>query len=114
MKIDKEKFRKVFPHLAKELDSSDNKISITSLRSDRETGERAVSKRFEGYNPDVIDFIRRCDTEGQAEEIIEYLERRREINHEYAVRLRTQLKEKGVRSFGSKKEDDYYLRQDGY
>jgi len=33
---------------------------------------------------------------------------------EYARKIRKQLKEKGVRSFGSKKEDDYYLKQDGF
>lgn len=114
MEIDWEEFRKRFPHLAMELDGEGSKVPITSFRSDSEAAERAISKKFEGYTPDVIDFIRRCDTEEQAGEIIEYLERRREINHEYAVRLRKQLKEKGVRSFGSKKEDDYYLKQDGF
>ena len=42
------------------------------------------------------------------------MEKRREISPEYAKKLRKQLREKGVRSFGSKKEDDYYLRQDGF
>ena len=39
------------------------------------------------------------------------MESRGEISGEYAGRLRKQLKEKGVRSFGSKKEEDYYLKQ---
>jgi hypothetical protein len=60
--------------------------------------------------PDVIDFIRRCDDEQQAKEIINYMEKREEINREYAQKLRKQLNEKGVRSFGSKKENDYYLK----
>ncbi|MFQ6094616.1 MAG: DUF2095 family protein [Candidatus Bathyarchaeia archaeon] len=114
MEIDKEKFRRMFPHLAMELEGGENKITITSYRSDSEVGERAASRKFEGYDPDVIDFIRRCDTEEQAHEIVRYLERRSEITHEYAEKLRRQLKEKGVRSFGPKKEDDYYLRQAGY
>jgi len=114
MEINKEKLRRMFPHLARELDGDENQVPITSFRSNSEAGERSMSKRFDGYNPDVIDFIRRCDAAEQAEEIIEYLERRREINHEYAAQLRKQLRDKGVRSFGSKKEDDYYLRQAGY
>lgn len=114
MDIGKEKLRKMFPHLATELEDEDNKVPITSSRSDADAAEKAVSKRFDGYNPDVVDFIRRCDTEEQAEEIIEYLERRREINQGHAAKLRRQLKEKGVGSFGSKKEDDYYLKQAGY
>jgi len=73
----------------------------------------AKSQILSNSIPDVTEYIRRCNTEEQAREIIEYLERRREINHESAVRLRQQLTEKGVRSFGSKKEDDYhYLKQD--
>jgi len=113
MGIDKEQFKKMFPHLAKEMEGEDNKISITSFRSDNEAGEKVASVRFEGYEPDVIDFLRRCDNGQQAEEIIDYLERRGEISPKYADRLRKQLKKKGVRSFGPKKEDDYYLRQAG-
>jgi len=35
---------------------------------------------------------------------------RGEINEEYAEELLKQLKEKGLRSFGQKKEDGYYFR----
>lgn len=114
MAIDKEKFKKTFPHLAREMEDGDFKQAITSVRSDLQTGENASSRKFADYMPDVIDFLRRCDTEPQAEEIICYMEERGEIGPDYARRLRKQLKEKGVRSFGSKKEDDYYLKQDGF
>jgi hypothetical protein len=63
--------------------------------------------------PDVIDFLRRCDTKDQAEEIVAYMERRGEIEKQYADKLRKQLKKEGVRSFGSKKEHDYYLKHGG-
>jgi hypothetical protein len=75
--------------------------------------ERSVSERFDHYNPDAVDFIRRCDTEQQAEEIIAYLEKRGELGKPHALRLRRQLKEKGVRSFGPKKEHDYYIKHGG-
>lgn len=114
MGIDKKRFRKMFPHLTQELEAGDCRITITSVRSDFQTGERASSRKFADYMPDIIDFLRRCDTEQQAEEIICYLEGRGEISRDYARRLKKQLKEKGVRSFGSKKEDDYYLKQDGF
>ena len=113
MDIDKKRFRKMFPHLAQEMEGKEHGITITSVRSDLQTGEKASSKKFANYMPDVIDFIRRCDNEQQAEEIIAYLEKRREISNDYAKGVRKQLKEKGVRSFGSKKEDDYYLKQGG-
>jgi hypothetical protein len=83
---------------------------MSSVRSDAPTGEKSFSKCFDGYVPDVIDFMRRCDNEQQAIEIIDYLERRREIGSPYAKKLKKQLKEKGVRSFGSKKQEDYYSR----
>lgn len=104
----------MFPNLSEELETGNCKTKIDSVRSDPESAEKAVSRRFTDYNPDVIDFIRRCDSVAQAEEIVCYLEKRREISSEYAKKLRKQLKQKGVRSFGSKKEDDYYLKQDGF
>ncbi len=114
MEIDKERFKRMFPNLAREMSNEDNKVTITSVRSDIEAGEKTVSGIFRGYNPDVIDFLRRCDNDEQANEIIDYLERRKEISERYASQLRRQLKEKGVRSFGSKKEDGYYLKQAGF
>jgi len=112
--IEKERFRRMFPHLAEELEKRVCKTKINSVRSDVAAGEKAVTRKFANYNPDVIDFLRRCDKEEQAEEIIAYLEKRNEITAEYARKLRKQLKEKGVRSFGTKKEDDYYLKMGGY
>ncbi len=114
MEIDKENFKKLFPNLAKELESGENKVAINSVRTDPQTGESAHSRNFVNYMPDVIDFIRRCDTEQQAEEIIAYMEKRKEITKQYAKKLRKQLKEKGVRSFGPKKEENYYLKRGGF
>jgi len=113
VEFDKETFKKMFPELAKELESNENRIAINSVRSEVQTGESAVSKRFVNYMPDVLDFVRRCGTEEQAEEIIAYMEKRGEIGKQYAEKLRKQLKEKGVRSFGPKKEENYYLKHGG-
>jgi hypothetical protein len=110
LEFERESFKKMFPNLAKELESDENKVGINSVRGDAQSGEKAVSDKFSHYMPDVIDFIRRCETEKQAEEIIVYMEKRGEIEKHHAERLRKQLKDKGVRSFGSKKEDDYYLK----
>jgi len=110
MELDKKAFRKLFPNLVEELESSKNKVAINSVRTDVKTGEKTVSKRFTHYAPDVIDFIRRCDTEELAEEIISYTEKRGEIKKQYAKKLRKQLEEKGVRSFGPKKEENYYFK----
>jgi len=114
MEIDKEQFKKMFPNLAREIENGESKIAIASVRLNPEEGERIASRKFDGYNPDVIDFLRRCDNEQQAEEIISYLEKRGEISQHYALNLRKQLKERGIRSFGPKKGEAYYLRQAGY
>jgi hypothetical protein len=65
------------------------------------------------FNPQAVDFIRRCDTEAQAEEIIAYLQKRGEITKQYAQELLCQLKRDGVRSFGPKKEENHYFREGG-
>jgi hypothetical protein len=109
MEIDKKLFRKYFPNLADEIDKGLSSLPIESVRTDEKVGEERGT--LSGFMPDVIDFLRRCDTEDQALEILAYMEKRKEITHEYAERLTIQLKEKGVRSFGEKKEHGYYLRK---
>ena len=113
MDFEKETFKKMFPNLARELESDEHNIGINSVRGDIQSGEKAVSEKFVHYEPDVIDFIRRCDTKEQAEEIIAYMEKRGEIKRQYAEKLRSQLRQKGVRSFGPKKEDNYYFKHGG-
>jgi hypothetical protein len=114
MNVDKATFKKMFPHLAEEMEMGKSKVRINSVRSDVEVGEKTASKCFDNYMPDVIDFICRCDTEKQAKEIVDYMEKKGEIDRKYAQKLRTQLKKKGVRSFGAKREEDYYLKEAGY
>ena len=114
MDLEKDKLRKIFPNLAEEIESKNCETRIEAVRSDAATAEKAVAKKFAGYTPDIIDYLRRCDKAEQAEEIICYMEKRQEISSDYAKKLRKQLKTKGVRSFGAKKEDDYYLKQDGF
>lgn len=113
MGVTEKTLKKLFPNLAEELESKGDKVEIGSVRSDVQTGERATSRKFVDYVPDVIDFIRRCDTEEQAEEIISFMEKRGEIEKQYAKKLRKQLKMKGVRSFGPKKEENYYFKHGG-
>jgi hypothetical protein len=113
MDVDKKRFRKMFPHLTEEVDGKASRIEIAGVRLNAKPDKRAASSIFYGYEPNVIDFLRRCDNEEQAREIIKYLERKREITPSYAAKLRKQLREKGVRSFGTKKDEDYYLRKAG-
>ena len=113
METDKKSFKKMFPNLSEELEGGASKISIDAVRTDFGEDEKPLPDKFSNYDPTVVDFIRRCDTKEQAEEIIAYLEKRGELTEKYAMELRQQLKKEGVRSFGSKKEENYYFKQGG-
>src|SRR5208283_1290268 len=123
MATDKKALKKMFPHLYKELETGDAKVPINAVRKNPEEIENAECEveeeeefeptvfpdKLRHFNPCAVDFIRRCDTEAQAEEIIAYLQKKGEITLEYAEELRCQLKREGVRSFGPKKEENYYF-----
>jgi hypothetical protein len=128
METDKKSIKKMFPNLIKELEAGESKVQIDSIRADSQRAEEeeitseefllekaanAISDKFRHYTPSIIDFIRRCDTESQAEEIVDYLLRRGEITQEYAHEVKTQIRNDGIRSFGPKKESDYYFKQSG-
>lgn len=131
MAVDEKSLKKMFPNLYRELVDGDNKVSIDSVRKNPEEAEATcecddcgsksevsgtsidMPDKLRHFNPEAVDFIRRCDTEAQAEEIIAYLQKKGEISVDYAEFLRCQLKRDGVRSFGSKKEDYHYFREAG-
>jgi hypothetical protein len=104
------------PHLAAEMGHSEPEVKIEGVRWEETNRTCQTIKpgapRFSGYSPDVVDFLRRCDTDEEAMEIITYLERRGELKSVHANELRQQLKAKGVRSFGSKKTWGYYERDE--
>ncbi|MDR2203790.1 MAG: DUF2095 domain-containing protein [Nitrososphaerota archaeon] len=129
MAIDKKSLKEMFPHLYRELETSENKISIDAVRESPEVAEMAAEiedvceeeflkptktiDKLRHFNPSVVDFIRRCDTDEQAQEIIFYLQKRGELTQEQAEDLKGVLKQKGVRGFGSKKEENYYFHEGG-
>jgi hypothetical protein len=112
METNKNEFRRMFPKLSEEMETDKRKVEIRSLRSDLKAADRvaASEKNLVNYDPGVVDFLRRCDNKQQAEEIITYMENRGEIHSSYAQKLRTQLRKRGLRSFGTKKEEGYYFK----
>ena len=101
-------FREAFPALSKELEEEATKtFKIDGVRTMAEETDSTGGK--ETFTPDVVDYIRRCDTVSQALEIIEFLMKQKEISPSQAKEIRGQLKTEGLRSFGSKKERDHYL-----
>ena len=131
MAIDKKSIKKIFPHLYEELEKGEVKVPIDAVRKNPlEAEEAAVGEECEEcteeefvctetpdklrhFNPSAVDFIHRCDTEAQAEEIIVYLQKKGEITKENADQIRCQLKRDGVRSFGPKREENHYFREGG-
>ncbi|TFH12141.1 DUF2095 domain-containing protein [Candidatus Bathyarchaeota archaeon] len=104
--MEKEELRKKYPKLIEELETGTGKADIQF-----EVEKPKPKRKFAGYNPNVIDFIRRCTNDTQALEIIEYMKNREEISFEEAEKLCKQLEEEGLRSFGRKKEHGYYERE---
>ncbi|MBE0633634.1 DUF2095 family protein [Candidatus Bathyarchaeota archaeon] len=104
--MEKEELRKKYPKLIEELETGTGKADMQF-----EVEKPKPKRKFAGYNPNVIDFIRRCTNDTQALEIIEYMKNREEISFEEAEKLCKQLEEEGLRSFGRKKEHGYYERE---
>jgi hypothetical protein len=127
MSLDEKALKKLFPNLFKEITKlEENKVKIDAVRADPELAEKEVEEEcgdlpestkppdvFRHYNPTATDFIRRCDTEAQAEEIISFLQKKGELTVKEAEEMRCQLKRDGLRSFGPKKEAGHYFKESG-
>ena len=100
----KEDFEQSLPHLAEELGIKEEHKTVP-IR-----GVSHSSNTDELRNPDAIAFLQRCSTDGEAKEIIDYLEGRGEISTEEAETLRKQLIKYGVRHFGPQKTKGHYER----
>ncbi|MFW9925703.1 MAG: DUF2095 family protein [Candidatus Thorarchaeota archaeon] len=102
-------FREAFPALSRELDEKTTKTyRIDGVRTMTEDADSGGAQKA-AFEPDVVDYIRRCDTVAQAIEIVDFLLKRNEITQPQAREIKSQLKADGLRSFGSKKEKDHYL-----
>lgn len=109
-----EEFARLFPALSKELKDSQDSVKINGIRTEPETpsSRRQISgKNWQGYDPDVIDFIRRAKTKEDALEVINYMLHKGEISKDYATRLINQLNKHGLESFGSHKAPGYYFNR---
>lgn len=111
MEIDKKEFKKKYPKIAKEIEQTNKIIRINFTKTNSDSKKIRKEEELKGFNPTVIDFIRRCNTVQEVESIINYLEKRGEISTDYAKNIRKQLKEKGIRSFGPKKGESYYFKK---
>jgi len=104
--MERDEFKKRYPTLAKEVEEGKGKADLSF-----EVEAPKPERKFAGYEPNVVDFLRRCSSDEEAQEIIEYMRGRGEVTCEEAEALCSQLREKGVRSFGPKKEPGYYEKK---
>jgi len=101
--MEKKQFREKYPNLAQEIDTGKSLVDI-----DFDEDEEKTERKYAGYDPSALDFIRRCKTKEQAEEIINYLEKRRELQKTEADEFRKALKKSGLKAFGPVKVFSHY------
>lgn len=106
-KMELEEFNEMFPALSRELKEGEAGIMEEEVRTSAGSKKH---RKFKGYNPGVIDFICRCKSVEDAEEIISYLFEKGEITNETAETLLKQLHEKGLDFFGEHRTPGYYER----
>ncbi len=105
--IEDEEFEDVFPALFREIKDGEKGI----LKEEQRTSAGSKNTRkFRGHTPGAIDFICRCKSDQEAEEIINYLLRKGEITEERANSLKKQLQEKGLEYFGEHRTPGHYER----
>ncbi len=105
--IEDEEFKDVFPALFREI--KDGEKGIMKVEQRTSAGSKK-ERKFKGHTPSTIDFICRCKTEQEAEEIIDYLLKKGDITEELANNLKKQLQEKGLEYFGEHRGPGYYER----
>lgn len=108
--MEKKDFKKLFPHIAEEVESGASKVDLAKLNESSRSTEPGYKedRKYAGFQPGAIDFIRRCHKPKEAEEIINYLEKKGDVNGEEAEALRRQLKAEGLKSFGTHKGHGFY------
>lgn len=103
MQWDRERFKKMFPNLYREMQGGGIKIGIASRRSHDDP--------WKGYEPSPEDFIARASSVEEAEEVIRYLERTGRISGEKVEELRRKLQREGLEGFGERRSPGYYFRK---
>lgn len=107
--MDIAELKRRFPHLYKEI--IEGRGRLVSAYIDY-SGRSADPWR--GFEPGPIDFLRRARTVEEALEVIDYLEKRGELEKDKASELRRLIREKGLGALGPRKKDGYYLLLGGY
>ncbi len=108
--MEKKELKKLFPHMVDEIETGASKVDMRRVSEPPRSTEPGYKedRKYTGFQPGAADFIRRCRTPKQAEEIITYLEKKGDVTKDEASALRKQLQSQGLRSFGPHKGPGFY------
>lgn len=90
--------------------NEENLDKLSKIAKERRTELDTKKDLLEGFDPTAIDFIRRANTKNEAIEVINYLEKRKELSADEAKELKEKLATEGLESFGSHKKHGYYFQ----
>jgi len=119
---DNSELEKRFPNLMSEISNKKKALRINSvnlnLEYNAEDNELNETKDYQEdlKNPGTIDFIRRCSSQNEAIEILDYLLKRKEISNDEYKMLKNQIKKKNglkklIEKYGGFKKPGYYERK---
>lgn len=108
--MEKKDFKRLFPHIADEMETGDSKVDLNKATEPSPSTEPSYKedRKYTGFLPGAVDFIRRCKKVREAEEIISFLEKKGDVGKNEANALRKQLREEGLKSFGTHKGPGFY------
>jgi hypothetical protein len=119
---DKDEISNKFPHLIEEITTRKKSLKIESIDMNVEQEKEKKSQESnnlypnELYNPEAIDFLRRCTNNKDAIDILDYLIERKEITLEDYHRLKNIISQEGglkrlIEESGGLKRPGYYMRK---
>lgn len=122
LSYDKKDLEGLTPHLISEITSKKQTLKIDAINQDIEHAEDNQTQNtrsifpIELINPEPIDFIRRCTTNQEALEILDYLLKRKEIKLETYQEYKNKISQEGglnklIEESGGIKKPGYYTRK---
>ncbi|UOY09534.1 DUF2095 family protein [Methanonatronarchaeum sp. AMET6-2] len=103
----KHKFPKLYEELQEEPEIQIDQVEETENTCPASENKKEPIKR-ETKMPTVKDHLTGCSKAEEAREIIDYFHKKGEITNHKADKLKNQLKNKGLRSFGDKRRKGEY------
>ena len=116
---DKEEMEDYFPNLTSEISQRKKSVRISAVEEEIER-EKKVDFKFKYEedisNPGIIDFLRRCSNIREANEILEYMYKRKEVSKELHGYLKELISQEErfkelVEKCGGPKKKGYYINK---